>query len=264
MEGKNKKMEWLDRFTEVMDCISGHPSDGIGISELARETNLSKSTVHRMLSSMVTHQLVTQNMQTKQYMLGPKAMFWGSQYLRSQDPIGLMGQYCEEISTKTGLYSYLSRFQGDQIYCTHTHQPSDLRNKFFVHVGQRMPFYCSAASKAILAYQGAERIRTLLASETLLPITPYTLSSTEDVEMELKRVVREDVAYCFQELEIGVSAISVPIFHKQRETVMSLSVVGESSVIELDKDIIIHQLKMVSEKASEHLQSMHVLTSIQL
>lgn len=257
-------MEWLDRFTEVMDCISNHPNEGIGISELARETELSKSTVHRMLSSMVSHQLVTQNSQTKQYMLGPKSMFWGSQYLRSQDPIGLMGQYCEEISTKTGLYSYLSRFQGDQVYCTHTHQPSHLRNKFFVHVGQRMPFYCCAASKAILAYQGPERISTLLANETLLPITPFTLSNREDVERELEMVVKEDIAYCLQELEIGVSAISVPIFHEERKTSMSLSVVGESSVIESNKDSITDQLKFVSEKASEHLKSLHLLTSIKL
>jgi IclR family transcriptional regulator, KDG regulon repressor len=257
-------MEWLDRFTEVMDCISNHPTEGIGISELARETNLSKSTVHRMLSSMLSHQLVTQNSQTKQYMLGPKAMFWGSQYLRSQDPIGLMGQYCEEISTKTGLYSYLSRFQQDQVYCTHTHQPSHLRNKFFVHVGQRMPFYCCAASKAILAYQGPERIRTLLANETLLPITPFTLSNREDVERDLEMVLKEDIAYCLQELEIGVSAISVPIFHEERKTSMSLSVVGESSVIDSNKESITDHLKIVSEKASEHLKSLHLLTSIKL
>jgi IclR family transcriptional regulator, KDG regulon repressor len=257
-------MEWLNRFTEVMDCISDHPTEGIGISELARETNLSKSTVHRMLSSMMSHQLVTQNAQTKQYMLGPKAMFWGSQYLRSQDPIGLMGQYCEEISTKTGLYSYLSRFQEDQVYCTHTHQPSQLRNKFFVHVGQRMPFYCSAASKAILAYQDPERIRTLMANEPLLPITPFTLSNPEDVERELEMVLKEDIAYCLQELEIGVSAISVPLFHEERKTSMSLSVVGESSVIDSNKESITDQLKMVSEKASEHLKSLHLLTSIKL
>jgi IclR family transcriptional regulator, KDG regulon repressor len=197
-------------------------------------------------------------------MLGPKAMFWGSQYLRSQDPIGLMGQYCEEISTKTGLYSYLSKFQQDQVYCTHTHQPSHLRNKFFVHVGQRMPFYCCAASKAILAYQGPERIRTLLANETLLPITPFTLSNREDVERDLEMVLKEDIAYCLQELEIGVSAISVPIFHEERKTSMSLSVVGESSVIDSNKDSITDHLKIVSEKASEHLKSLHLLTSIKL
>lgn len=257
-------MEWLNRFTDVMDCISENPIEGIGISELSRRTALSKSTVHRMLSSMMSHQLVTQNSQTKQYVLGPKAMFWGSQFLRSQDPIGLMGQYCEEISNKTGLYSYLSRFQGDQVYCTHTHQPADFRNKFFVHVGQRMPFYCSAASKAILAYQGPERIRNLLSNETITPITPFTLSSQEAVEMDLEGVLNENVAFCLQELEIGVSAISAPIFHEQGKTSMSLSVVGESTLIEANKDSIVHDLKIVSEKASEHLKSMHLLTSIKL
>jgi len=257
-------MEWLNRFTEVMDCISENPIEGIGISELSRRTSLSKSTVHRMMSSMMSHQLVTQNFQTKHYVLGPKAMFWGSQFLRSQDPIGLMGQYCEDISRRTGLYSYLSRFQGEQVYCTHTHQPSELRNKYFVHVGQRMPFNCSAASKAILAYQEPERIRSLLTKETFTAITPYTVTDHETLAVELETVLKEEVAYCLQELEIGVSAISVPIFHEEGKTSMSLSVVGESATIEVDHDFIVSALKSVSETASEHLKSMHLLSSIKL
>jgi IclR family KDG regulon transcriptional repressor len=257
-------MEWLNRFTEVMDCISENPNEGIGVSELSRRTNLSKSTVHRMMSSMISHQLVTQNSQTKHYVLGPKSMFWGSQFLRSQDPIGLMGQYCEEISSKTGLYSYLSRFQGDQVYCTHTHQPSQSRNKYFVHVGQRMPFYCSAASKAILAYQEPERIQTLLEKENFTPITPFTLINLESVKMALETVLNKDVAYCLQELEIGVSAVSVPIFHEDRKTAISLSVVGVNTLIEANMETIVTELKLVSEKASNHLKSMHLLTSIKL
>jgi len=257
-------MEWLNRFTEVMDCISEHPIDGIGISDLSRETNLSKSTIHRMLSSMVQHQLVTQNFHTKNYMMGPKAMFWGSRFLRSQDPIGLMGQYCEEVSRATGLYSYLSRFQGDQVYCIHTHQPSDLRNKFFVHVGQRMPFYCTAASKAILAYKEQHIIDSCLTKESIRPITPHTLTDIGALKHELSRVLHQGVAFCLQELEVGVSAISVPIFHEDRETSLSISVVGENTYIEQEEDAIIRELKAVSQKASEHLKSMHLLTSIKL
>jgi IclR family KDG regulon transcriptional repressor len=191
-------------------------------------------------------------------------MFWGNQFLRSQDPIGLMGQYCEEISSKTGLYSYLSRFQGDQIYCTHTHQPSHLRNKYFVHVGQRMPFYCTAASKAILAYQEPDWIHSLLIKETFTPITPFTLSEREALDRELEAILKENVAFCIQELEIGVSAISVPIFHEERKTSISLSVVGESTLIEANKESMVHDLIIISEKASEHLKSMHLLTSIKL
>lgn len=257
-------MEWLNRFTEVMDCISENPIEGIGISELARSTSLSKSTVHRMLSSMMAQQLVTQNLQTKQYVLGPRAMFWGSQFLRAQDPIGLMSRYCEEVSSKTGLYSYLCRFQGGQVYCTYTHQPSQLRNKYFVHVGQRMPFNSTAAAKVIIAYQKQEEIRALLETESFEPITPFTITDQEALMMELKTVQEEDAAFCFQELEIGVSAISVPIFHEAGKTLVSLSVVGESAYIEANQASIVSELKMVSETASEHLKSMYLLSSIKL
>jgi IclR family KDG regulon transcriptional repressor len=68
-------MEWLNRFTEVMDCISENPIEGNGINELSRRANLSKSTVHRMMTSMMSYQLVTQNFQTKHYVLGPRPCF---------------------------------------------------------------------------------------------------------------------------------------------------------------------------------------------
>ena len=41
---ERKGMEWLNRFTDVMDCLSSGSNIGMGVSELARETNLSKGT----------------------------------------------------------------------------------------------------------------------------------------------------------------------------------------------------------------------------
>lgn len=256
-------VEWLSRFTEVMDCISESPVEGIGISEISRKTNLSKGTIHRMLSSMITHRLAMQNPQTKLYLLGPKAMLWGSQFLRIQDPIGLMGNYCEEISNRTGLYAYICCFQEDQVYCIFTHQPSQLRNKFFVHVGQRMPFYCSAASKAILAYQDQQLIQSILEKEDFKSITPFSIKNSEKLLNELKKIEKTGIAYCFQELEVGVSAISIPIFHDHNKTKYSLSIVGECHLIDSKKEILTNELRTVSEKASEHLKSVHLLSSIQ-
>lgn len=258
------KLEWLDRFTEVMNVISENANEGVGVSELSRNINLSKSTVHRMLSGMISHELVIQENHTKKYFLGPKAMIWGSQYLRSQDPSGLMGRYCGEISNKTGLYSYLCSFQRDEVYCIYTHQPSNLRNKYFVHVGQRMPYHSSAAAKVILAYQEPELIDLLLDREPFTSITPFTISNKNDLENEFKQVVREEVAFCHQELELGVSAISVPIFYEKKKTKMSLSIVGESALIETKQEELSQDLKEVSQEASKHLKSMYLLSSVHL
>lgn len=257
-------MEWLDRLTAVMDLISESPAEGIGISELSRITGLSKGTVHRMLKSMQSHRLVEQLPQNKQYTLGPKAMLWGSQFLRGQDPIGLLGQYCEKISNQTGLYSYLCRYEDEQVYCTYTHQPSHLRNKYFVHVGQRMPFHCSAASKVILAYQQDEIKEEILQNVSFTEYTPYTIKKPDVLKDELLEIRKTKIGCCLQELEIGVSALSAPIFHNDHHTRISLSLVGETSQIDQEKDKIISQLLQVSDEASEHLRSMHQLSSIQL
>ncbi|AXI39458.1 hypothetical protein CX649_07305 [Bacillaceae bacterium ZC4] len=254
-------MEWLDRMISVMDIISEKSVEGIGITELSKQTLISKGTLHRMLKNMVEHKLLTQDAVTKRYMLGPKSMLWGSEFLRNQDPTGLLTQYCNEIGNKTNLYSYICRFQSNQVYCTYTHQPSDVRHKYFVHLGQRMPLHCTSAAKAILAYQPPNLVDGLLQKEDLMKYTEYTKQNIELIKRELSEIRQDGIAFCNQELEVGVYAMSVPLFHENHKTAISLSLVGECQYIQENRMQFIKELKNISEQASEHLISMNLLSS---
>lgn len=257
-------MEWLNRFTDVMDCLSSNANIGMGVSELARETDLSKGTIHRMLTSMCEHQLVVQDKTTKQYYLGPKTMLWGSQFLRLQDPIKLLGRYGEKLSNETNLYTFICRYHGGDVYCVYTHQPSDLRNKYFVHVGQRMPIHSAAAAKVILAYQEEAMVEKMVHETPFEATTPYTKTNPLDIKQELKEIYHSQLAFCIEELEIGVSAISAPIFYDDKKTNVSISIVGESDYIEMQQEILVKQINEVAKEASEHMKSMHLLSSIRL
>ena len=48
-------MEWMSRFVSVMDVLSRHAQDGMGVTELAEATGLSKATLHRTLQDMIAH-----------------------------------------------------------------------------------------------------------------------------------------------------------------------------------------------------------------
>lgn len=257
-------MEWLNRFTDVMDCLSSSSNMGMGVSELARETNLSKGTIHRMLTSMCEQQLVIQDKATKQYYLGPKTMLWGSQFLRLQDPIKLLGRYGEKLSNQTNLYTFICRYHGGDVYCVYTHQPSDLRNKYFVHVGQRMPIHCAAAAKVIVAYQEEATIEKIVQETPFEAATPYTKTNPHDIKKELNEIYHSQLAFCVEELEIGVSAISAPIFYDEKKTNVSISIVGESEYIEMYQEKLVKQINEVAKEASEHMKSMHLLSSIRL
>lgn len=252
----------MDRFVQLMDALSDCSAKGIGITELCRATLLSKATVHRMLQNMLSLNLVTQNGETKKYSLGPRSMKWGSAFLNAHDPLGLLSKYCNDISEATQFYAFVCLFKGEEIFCTHTHQPSDVRSSFFVHVGQRMPVHCAAAAKIILAYQPENILQRMIDQEDLIRYTEFTTVDRQALLDEYERIRSRQVAVCTQELELGVAAFSVPVFHRPGRTVVSISLVGDYMSMEARSDELMKQLHATSVRASDHLMSMNALSSV--
>lgn len=255
-------VEWLDRFVAVMNIISEATIEGISMTEIANQTDLKKGTLHRMLSDMVAQRLITQSLATKRYRLGPQAMVWGSKFVVGQDPSGLLSGYCDSLAKNTNLYVFLCRFVNGEVYCTYTRQPSNGRNKYFVHVGQKLPLHCSAAAKAILAFQPFLEVTTLLSQDSTIKYTDYTKTDPADILAELHMIKDSHVAFCKEELEMGVSTISTPVFINNDEAFFSISLIGGIAYMNQYEESLINSLRQVGQAASEQMRMTHVLTSV--
>lgn len=254
-------MEWLDRLTVVMDSISEGSMEGLGITELVNRTQLSKGTLHRMLTSMVKHNLISQNSETRKYRLGPKSMVWGSRFLAGQDTFSLLTEYCDLLAERTGLYTYLCRFDAGEVYCIYTRQPSEGRTAYFVHVGQRMPLHCTAAAKAILAFQPPSVVNSLFAKEQVQRYTEYTKIDLQELKVELEKIEKTRVAFCVEEMETGVSAISTPVFHRKGEALFSIGLLEATQFLDSRRESLIEELLNMGKKASSRMASAYLLTS---
>jgi DNA-binding IclR family transcriptional regulator len=254
-------VEWLDRFVEVMDIVSEEGLAGLGTSHLARRTQLSKGTLHRMLREMVNHGLLSQDAATRKYSLGPRSMLWGSRFLAGQDPVGLLREHCDLLAQRTGLYTHLCRFDAGQVYCVYTKQPSDSRNTYFVHVGQRMPLHCTAAAKAILAFQPPRVIESLFSKEPLTKFTEHTKTELAGITAELAEITRNRVAFCVEELEPGVSAIATPVFHGKGEVIASIGLIAATQYIEANREALCRELIAIEGNASAKITPAYLLAS---
>ena len=58
----------LDRLYLIIELLSAHPK-GISLAEICAATQLPKSTVSRMLASLITHDYAVQDMDSKKYRL---------------------------------------------------------------------------------------------------------------------------------------------------------------------------------------------------
>lgn len=247
-------MEWLDRFVSVMDIVSDASLEGISMTEIQHETGLAKSTLHRMLTDMADQGLISQIHANKRYRMGPRPMVWGSKYLEGQDPAKLLARFCDLLSERTGLYVFLCRYDAGEIYCIYTRRPDTRRVKYFVHIGQKMPLNCSAASKAILAFQPPNEIEFLLSQQRIQRFTDHTKCKREEILQELEQVKKAGVAFCRNEMEVGVTTISTPVTFSDNEVIFSISLIGETSDIESREITLLRELLRIGQEAGKFMK----------
>lgn len=255
-------MEWLNRFVAIMNIISESTADGVSITELVSTTGLSKGTLHRVLQAMVGHNLITQHTDTKKYCLGPKAMVWGSRFVLGQDPARILSKYCDLLADRTNMYTFLCRIAEGEVYCIYTRQPSKISKKYFVHVGQRMPLHCTAAAKSILAFLPVSHISRIVTPSNMVKFTDNTKTDVNQVIGELHDIRETGVAFCREELEIGVSAIAAPVFVGDENAAFSISLVSDAAYINQQEDSLVSEIVQIGQQASEHMGRVHLLTSV--
>ena len=78
------KIRTLDRMKAILDCFS-LDKPALGVREVARETNLSPSTVGRMMAYMKKMRILNQDSETYLYMMGSKVLAWAGIYMVTSD-----------------------------------------------------------------------------------------------------------------------------------------------------------------------------------
>lgn len=91
-------------------------------------------------------------------------------------------------------------------------------------VGSRLPLYCSAAGRALLASLPESRAVDLLRSIVRPKLTVNTVTEIEKLKKVLAIARQTGYAVCDEEIELGVRAIAVPIFNAAGEAVASVSI----------------------------------------
>jgi DNA-binding IclR family transcriptional regulator len=101
-------------------------------------------------------------------------------------------------------------------------------------VGGKVPTYCSALGRAMLAYSSPETIDKALAGE-LARRTPRTLVNPDAIRRELAAIPDRGWAVEREEGSIGVSCVAAPIFGPLGDVVAALSVTGPSALVRPDR-----------------------------
>src|SRR5262249_56078150 len=127
----------------------------LGISELARDVGLSRSTTHRYVSTLAALGYLEQDRPTRKYRLGPRVLDLGFSAINSMELREVAAPHLRELSDSTGYTVNMAILDGvDIVYVERcrTARAGQREIDLNLHVGSRLPAYCTSLGKVLLAY----------------------------------------------------------------------------------------------------------------
>ncbi len=198
----------------------------LGITEISRAMNLPKGTVHGLTRTLMKGGFLQQDPDTSKYYLGLKIYELGV-ILAATLEINLKSAGpAYQLTKRTRLVSRVAIWDGNSALVTLIIDPRSYSS--FVHqMGPRVPAYCSAVGKVLLAFLKDEDLKAYLNQTELVPYTPHTITQKEKLLRELERTRQRGYSTDREETVLGLTCIGAPLFGGGGRLAASMSLSGD-------------------------------------
>jgi DNA-binding IclR family transcriptional regulator len=221
-------VESVRRALKVLRCFGlDHPE--LGVSTIARELGMHKSTVHRLLTTLQEEGFVYQ-VDGNRYTLGWKVFELGVAIPAWQAVRQPVLRVLESLVGETGETAHLAILDdGEVLYVEKVEAARSLRMPSAV--GRRVPLHCTALGKVLMAGLDNETFRATIYSSPLKAFTNSTITDPDRLREEIERVRRQGYAVDREEIEEGLMCIGAPVVDPGGRTCAAISIAGPSSRI---------------------------------
>jgi IclR family pca regulon transcriptional regulator len=97
-----------------------------------------------------------------------------------------------------------------------------------LHIGSRLPAYCTSMGRVLLAYLPGEQLEQYLARVVLTPFTARTVTNLDKLRLALRNVRRHGYALVDQEYEVGLRSLAVPVYAPTGRVVATINLSGSA------------------------------------
>jgi IclR family pca regulon transcriptional regulator len=178
----------------------------VGLTELAQLAQLDRSATQRITHTLKALGYLRQDAASRAFTLSGRMLEFGHTVL-STDRLRACAQApLEALNRRVGETVNLMELEGHDIVYILRH-PGHHAVSVDLHVGSRLPAFCSAAGRAILAAMDEAQAQSLLKAARRIAMTPHTVTDLPGL-MEKLREARE-LGYALNDQEAFLGDISV-------------------------------------------------------
>ncbi|MGW7511903.1 IclR family transcriptional regulator [Streptomyces massasporeus] len=220
--GAASAVQSVDRAVSVLEILARHGE--AGVTEIADELDVHKSTAFRLLGVLENRGLVAQAKDRGKYYLGAGVLrLAGAAAVRldvSQEGVPV----CRELADELGETVNIAVLDDDAaVNIMQARGTASVTAQNWL--GRRTPLHATASGKVLLAHL-PPTLREGLLARPLHRFTERTATVASMLRGELDTVVQQGYAITVEELEIGLAAAASPVRAHDGKVIASLSVSG--------------------------------------
>ena len=222
------------------------------VGELATELGFSKSTVSRLIQTLVEEDFLMQDEESPGYRIGSALLSLGGHFVSNNELYQEVAPVLNKLVLETGESAHIAvRNRSKVLYLNKQIGPyySDIATQ----TGAINPAHATSSGKVLLAYTPEARVKEIF-EETLEAYTEHTLTNRLKLEQELEQVRQQGYAISKEELAVGNYSIAAPVYNFENEVVCAVTIVGPIARLTPQKeDRFIRILIRSAREASERL-----------
>lgn len=241
----------VDRALDLLELLALAP-EPMNLSEICKKTNLSKSTVFRILGTLA-ERCYAEKRPDGTYSLGYKLIEIASSHINGLELLTESKPFLNEIARDLELTSHMGILDGkDVVYIEKLDMYPNTR--LYTQVGYRSPAFCSSIGKCLMAGLSGEELDALLFGMDFHRYTKNTISGKTELKKELRKIRQQGWAMDDEEFKIGHRCIGAPVFDYRGASVAAISISGSASILTDDKiPEVVSRLKQAAAEISRRM-----------
>ncbi|MFI1169897.1 IclR family transcriptional regulator [Streptomyces sp. NPDC020801] len=237
----------VDRAISVLEILAQRGE--AGVSEVAAEIDVHKSTAFRLLGALEARGLVEQAGERGKYRLGFGIVRLAGAVTGRLDITQQGRPVCERLAEEIGETVNIAVMR--EHYAINLYQvrgPAAVAAHNWV--GELTPLHATSSGKVLLAYLPAQERAELLAGAGMKKVTPHTITAKSTLEKNLAEARERGYAFTLEELEIGLHAMAAPVRNQDGQVVAALSASGPSYRLTEER---LHELSPILLNGAEEI-----------
>lgn len=223
-EHATSQVQSVDRAIAILYLLAQRGN--AGVTEVASELGVHKSTAFRLITALDTGGLIEQNGERGKYRLGRGILRLAAATAGGLELPTESRQVCRKLAAELGEAVNLAILDGTEATnILQEYGTSTITGRNWI--GQRTPLHATASGKVLLAWMDAVALKEILAS-ALQHYTDHTVVEPAALEAELAAVRDRGWATTSEEFEIGLNAVAVPVRDATGDVVAAVGVSGPS------------------------------------